>query len=87
MPITSLLFIILFVVASLFYFGAAVVCYRRGDRLAWTRLGTGIGFALMAIGSIARDDAPGNLVFIGAIIVFVSAILTAVLTARRARRS
>ena len=86
MPITSLLFIILFVVASLFYFGAAVVCYRRGDRLAWTRLGTGIGFALMAIGSIARDDVPGNLVFIGAIIVFVSAILTAVLTARRARR-
>ena len=87
MPITSLLFIILFVVASLFYLAAAVVCLRRSDRLGWTRLGTGIGFALMAVGSLARDDTPGNLVFVGAVLVFISAILTAVLTARRARQS
>ncbi|WP_147418165.1 hypothetical protein [Salinisphaera sp. Q1T1-3] len=84
---SHLIFTLLFVAAAVFYFGAALICHRRGDALKWPRLATGVGFTLMAIGFLVDLNASHALTFIGAIVVFVSAITTAVLSARRVRRS
>lgn len=82
----DLIFALLFVAATLFYLGAAFICWRRGDRLMWPRLATALGFAMMAIGFLAANAASQGLTFVGAIVVFLAAITTAVLSARRVRQ-
>lgn len=88
---SNLIFVLLFLAGALVYAGAAVLCYRRGDRLMWSRIATSAGFALMAIGFLVGDGASAGaartLTYLGAIVVFISALATVYITARRAKRS